>query len=58
MNIDKVNAENADRSEKAALQEDEKKTHSIMFLFEEKRRKEAEREKVESEKNVVFKNGR
>ena len=55
MNIDKVNAENADRSEKAALQEDEKKTHSITFLFEAKESKDAEREKVESEKGVASK---
>ncbi len=55
MNIDLVNAENADRSAKAALEEEEKKTHSITFLFEGKENKEAEREKVESEKNVVSK---
>ncbi len=36
MSTDLVNAQNADRSAKAALQEDEKKTHSITFLFEDK----------------------
>ena len=55
MNVDLVNAENADRSAKIALEEEEKKTHSIIFLFEDKENKEAEREKVESEKNVVSK---
>ena len=55
MNIDLTNAENADRSAKAALEEEEKKTHSITFLFEGKENKEAEREKVESEKNLVSK---
>ena len=55
MNIDLANAENADRSAKSALEEDERKTHSITFLFEAKENKEAEREKVESEKNVTSK---
>ena len=54
-NIDLANAENADRSAKTALDAEEKKTHSIKFLFEGKENKEAEREKVESEKNVVSK---
>ncbi len=55
MNIDLVNATNADRSAKIALQEEEKKTHSITFLFEDKENKEAEREKVENEKSIVSK---
>ncbi|MGA2680430.1 MAG: hypothetical protein ABSF44_01365 [Candidatus Bathyarchaeia archaeon] len=55
MNIDLVNAENADRSAKATLQEEDKKTHSIKFYFEGKETKEAEREKEESEKSVVSK---
>jgi hypothetical protein len=55
MNIDLVNATNADRSAKIALQEEEKKTHSITFLFEDKDNKEADREKVENEKSIVSK---
>ena len=55
MNIDLVNAANADRSAKIALEEEEKKTHSITFLFEDKENKEAEREKVENEKSLVSK---
>lgn len=55
MNIDLVNAENADRSAKIALEEEEKKTHSITFLFKDKENKEAERDKVESEKSIISK---
>ena len=55
MNMDLANEENADRTAKAALDEEQRKTHSIKFLFEGKEDKEAEREKVESEKNVVSK---
>lgn len=53
MNIDLMNEENADRSARTALEEEERKTHSITFLFEGKEDKEAERKKVESEKNAV-----
>src|ERR1039457_2949946 len=49
MNLDLTNAENADRTAKTALQEDEKKIHSIKFLFEGKENKEVEREKEKSE---------
>jgi hypothetical protein len=55
MNLDLANAENADRSAKTTLQEEEGKTHSIKFFFEGKETKEAEREKVESEKDAVSK---
>ena len=55
MSIDLANEENADRGAKSALQEEEGKTHSIKFLFEGKEIKEAEREKVESEKSAVSK---
>jgi hypothetical protein len=55
MNIDLANAENAERSAKTALEEEERKTHSIMFHFEGRENKEAEREKIQSEKNVVSK---
>ena len=54
-NMDLASEENAERSAKTALDEEEKKTHSIKFLFEGKENKEAEREKVDSEKNVVSK---
>lgn len=55
MNQDLFNAENTERSTKEALEQEERKTHSIKFLFEGKEIKEAEREKVEGEKNVVSK---
>jgi hypothetical protein len=55
MNIDLVNIENAQRIAKIALEEEEKKTHSITFLFEDKENKEAERDKVEGTKNLVSK---
>ena len=55
MNIDLINAENSERSFKTTMEEDERKTHSITFLFEEKEIKEEEREKVESEKNDISK---
>ena len=55
MNIDLVNAQNAERSEQAVLEEEERKTHSITFLFEDKEKKEDERNKLESEKTLVSK---
>ncbi len=55
MNIDLSNALNTDRSAKDALEGEEKKTHSITFLFENKENKEAERNKVEDTKTLVSK---
>jgi hypothetical protein len=55
MNADLANVENEDRSAKTTLQEEEGKTHSIKFLFEGKETKEAERGKVETEKDAVSK---
>jgi hypothetical protein len=55
MNVDLVNTENVDRTERIALEEDERKTHSITFLFEGNESKEADREKAENQKNVVSK---
>jgi len=55
MNIDLWNAWNTDKSAKVALEGEEKKTHSITFLFEGKENKEAERNKVESEKTLISK---
>jgi hypothetical protein len=55
MNIDLMNAQNAEGSAKATLEQEERKTHSIGFLFEGKEEKEAEREQIASEKTVVSK---
>ena len=55
MNLDLTNAENAYGTANTALQEDEKKIHSIKFLFEGKETKEVEREKEKSENDVVSK---
>ena len=55
MNIDLVNEQNADRTARVELAEEEKKTHSIKFLFEGKESKEAEREKEKSEESAVSK---
>ena len=48
---EKAEAETA----KDILEEDERKTHSILFLFESKDKKKAELERAESQRNVVFK---
>jgi hypothetical protein len=42
-----------ERSAEATLEEEEKKTHSILFHFEAREKKEAERESVERERGVV-----
>src|SRR5271169_427445 len=55
MNIDLVDEQNSDRTARVALAEEEKKTHSIKFLFEGKEIKEAEREKEKSEESAVSK---
>jgi hypothetical protein len=44
-----------EESAEAILEEEERKTHSIMFHFEGKEKKKAELESVESERNVVSK---
>ena len=44
-----------EESAESTLEEEERKTHSIMFHFEGKEKKEAELESVESERNVVSK---
>jgi hypothetical protein len=49
------NETNAERNADATLKEEEKKTHSILFHFEAKEKKEAELESVESERNIVSK---
>jgi len=53
MNVDLQSELNYERGEKATLNEEEKKTHSIMFHFESKEKREAESEKEASQKNVV-----
>ncbi|MGA3059937.1 MAG: hypothetical protein ABSD92_06155 [Candidatus Bathyarchaeia archaeon] len=55
MSIDLQNETNAERGADATLKEEERKTHSIMFHFEDKEKKQAELESVESEKNIVSK---
>jgi hypothetical protein len=59
-NLSKVTGEWQDKrmeeeSAQATLDEEERKTHSIMFHFEGKEKKEAELQSVESERNVVSK---
>jgi hypothetical protein len=44
-----------ERSAEATLEEEERKTHSILFHFEKKEKKQAELEKRESERSVVSK---
>lgn len=44
-----------ERSAEATLRQEEKKTHSILFRFEGKEKKEAELQSVESERNIVSK---
>jgi len=43
------------KSAKALLEEEERKTHSIIFLFESKDKKKAELERVESQRNIALK---
>jgi hypothetical protein len=44
-----------EKSAEATLEEEERKTHSIMFHLEAKEKKEAERETVETERTIVSK---
>jgi hypothetical protein len=53
MNEELQNKRVEERSAEATLEEEERKTHSILFHFEAREKKEAERESVESERNVV-----
>jgi hypothetical protein len=59
-NLTKINEELQDKkmeeeSAEATLKEEERKTHSILFHFEGKEKKEAELESAESQRNVVSK---
>jgi hypothetical protein len=49
------NEANQENSADGSLKEEERKTHSIMFHFEGKEKKEAELESEESERNIVSK---
>jgi hypothetical protein len=55
MNEELRNETMEERTTEATLKKEEKKTHSIMFHFEGKEKKEAERESVESERKIVSK---
>ena len=55
MNADLINAENAERVERTVLNNEERKTHSIAFLFEEKEHKQIIRDKVDNQKTLVSK---
>ena len=50
MSNDLMNQRMTENSERAHLNEDERKTHSITFLFEDKENKEAQKEEIESHK--------
>jgi len=52
-NIDLMNERMTDNSEKAALDGDIKKTHSITYLFEDKEDKNAQLEKIEQDKDAI-----
>ncbi len=55
LNIDLMNERIAENSERAHLNEDERKSHSIAFLFEGKENKEVQKEDIESHKEAVSK---
>jgi hypothetical protein len=55
LNADQQSEMNYERGEESTLKEEEKKTHSIMFHFENKEKKEAETETYQNEKNLVSK---
>jgi hypothetical protein len=55
LNVDQQGELNYERGAESTLKEEEKKTHSILFHFENKEKKEAEREAYQSEKTVVSK---
>ena len=55
LNIDQQNELNYERSAESTLKDEEKKTHSIMFHFENKEEKDAETQAYQNEKEVVSK---
>jgi len=55
VNEELVREEDEERSARALLEEDESKTHSILFHFEAKDKQKTDLERVESQRNVVLK---
>ena len=55
MSNDLMNRQMTENNEKAHLNEDVRKTHSITFLFEDKENKEAQKEEIKSHEEVVSK---
>jgi hypothetical protein len=55
ISLDLINQRTAENSERAHLNEDVRKTHSIAFLFADKESKEAQMEEIESHKEVISK---
>jgi hypothetical protein len=55
MNADQEGEMNYERGQEATLQDEEHKTHSIMFHFENKEKKEAELQTLQNEKELVSK---
>ena len=55
LNADQQSEMNYERGEESTLQGEENKTHSIMFHFENKEKKEAELEAFQNEKTIVSK---
>jgi hypothetical protein len=55
MNEELQNETTEERSAEATLRQEERKTHSILFHFEAREKKEAELQSVESERNIVSK---
>jgi hypothetical protein len=55
LNEDLQNEEAKERTEEAVLEEEEKKTHSLLFHFEGREKREAELEAVERDRAVVSK---
>jgi hypothetical protein len=55
LNADLATAQTAESNERLTLEKDEKKNHSITFLFENKESKDTDRQTLENEKVVVSK---
>jgi hypothetical protein len=55
MSNDLMNQRITENNERTHLHEDERKTHSITFLFEDKENKEAQKEEIDSHKETLLK---
>jgi hypothetical protein len=55
INVELGQEQDEERSARALLEEDERKTHSIFFHFESEDKKKADLERVESQRNVALK---